>query len=105
MTKLLCTCIQVVLPALHITLGVFYRLFSLLENQCYQLDLQHALMKTTPPTVQLYTVFFEALKRVHALREKIGRLKEESDLLDQLVSFLVQGRRQNFFLKGVNFEM
>ena len=27
-------------PGLHITLGIFYRLFSLLEDECHQLDLK-----------------------------------------------------------------
>ena len=30
--------LQVCLPGLHITLGVFYRLFSLLEEACHNLD-------------------------------------------------------------------
>ncbi len=31
---------QVSPPGLHITLGIFYRLFSLLESECHLLDLK-----------------------------------------------------------------
>ncbi len=31
---------QVCPPGLHISLGIFYRLFLLLENKCHELDLR-----------------------------------------------------------------
>ena len=36
---------QVCLPGLHITLGIFYRLFTLLEDDCHKLDIRVALEK------------------------------------------------------------
>ena len=63
--------VQVVPPALHISLGVFYRLFSLLEQECHQLDLQHALLISTAPTVSSYATFAEAMKKVHDVNEQI----------------------------------
>ena len=36
------TCRYAHLHGLHISLGIFYRLFSLLENECHELDIMVA---------------------------------------------------------------
>ena len=73
---------------LHISLGVFYRLFSLLEQECHQLDLQHALLNSSASTVPSYSVFAKALKQVHHLREEAKKLQGEAAMFDQLISYL-----------------
>ena len=43
--------IQVALPALHIDLGIFYKLFQLLETECHHLDMILA-KDTSQPVLQ-----------------------------------------------------
>ena len=40
------TYIQVCLPGLHITLGVYLRLFTLLEDECHALDVEMTLFSS-----------------------------------------------------------
>ena len=59
------------LPGLHITLGVFYRLWSLLEQACHQLDLE--LAKHTAPLSADRQSFSEYAKVVRDLAIKPRR--------------------------------
>ena len=61
------------LPGLHITLGIFQRLFTLLEDECHKLDLGLASL-TTP----------ESSDR-HAYSDYSTIVKRERDLLDEKV--------------------
>ena len=66
---------QVSLPGLHITLGVFYRLWSLLEEACHQLDLE--LSKRTAPLSTDRGSFSQYTKVVSDL----AKLEEEKNEL------------------------
>lgn len=51
---------QVCLPGLHITLGIFMRLFTLMEDECHKLDLEMAESESMVPSAgdkQTYTNF------------------------------------------------
>ena len=82
--------IQVCPPALHITLGVFFRLFTLFERDCHQLDLSGALIQSSDSASALesYATYAEALRRTHTLADKLDEQKRELTQLEQLVSFL-----------------
>ena len=71
----LCMNMQVSLPGLHITLGVFYRLWSLLEEACHQLDLE--LSKHTAPLSTDRGSFSQYTKVVSDL----AKLEEEKNEL------------------------
>ena len=68
---------QVAIPALHVSLGIFTRLFTLFESACRTLDDQHLKEKEK-----------EFIKRA----EKIKRLEEKASLfLQNLTWFCLSG--------------
>ena len=71
---------------MHVTLGIFYRLWCLLEASCHELDLQ--LAKCTSPTSTDRTSF----KEYSALLKQLVTLSEEKaelvELTDNLTSVL-----------------
>ena len=74
--------LQVCPPGLHVTLGIF-RLFSLLEDECHELDLAHMLHGAQAgPSHEQYLI---ALKKKRDTEKKIGNLKE-IQRLEQLVT-------------------
>lgn len=62
---------QICLPGLHITLGVFYRLFSLLEDECHKLDIQMAAL-SSPNTADKprYARYVASINEERLLRDK-----------------------------------
>lgn len=75
-------------PGLHITLGIFYRLWSLLEEECHQLDLELA-TRTAPQSIDRasFTHYSTSVK-------KRAQLKERKLELDKYTAALSTGIAQ-----------
>lgn len=58
-------------PGLHTTLGIFYRLWSLLEEECHQLDLELATW-TAPQSIDRasFTRYSTSVKKRAQLKER-----------------------------------
>ena len=72
---------MVCLPGLHISLGIFQRLYALLEEECHELDLQIASHKDTVlpgSTSATFEKFCLAHRRVRQLKgELFGMMGEQ----------------------------
>ena len=81
---------QVCPPALHITLGVFYSLFTLFERECHQLDLTTALHTSSAPgpALESFRSYSKALQEVHRITDLIEEERSGLNGLQQLVSYL-----------------
>ena len=66
-------------------LGIFYRLFTLLEND---LDLKSVLLQSSVPALESYAIYAAAMQRVHKIKEEIVCLEKELKTINQLVSYL-----------------
>lgn len=78
------------LPGLHITLGVFFRLFSLLEDECHKLDIELAARKS--PDQGDKCSYINYVAKVHQERTLLDQkdiLVEELRVLNQTLSYLV----------------
>ena len=76
-------------PGLHITLGIFLRLFVLLESECHQLDL--LLLPTGIPGADSglsYDRACAALKQIDLLKDEQKSLQDGLLLLQQLLTLL-----------------
>ena len=77
-------------PGLHISLGVFYRLYTLLEEACHELDLLSAQQTTahlkSGGTFDAYCV---ALRNRQRLKEQSSTYLQRAEELEQLASLLV----------------
>ena len=83
------TQLQVSLPGLHITLGVFYRLWSLLEVACHKLDLE--LSKRTAPLPsdhQSYSEYSKIMQELAAKQEKKNELESYTISLNSHIPHL-----------------
>ena len=81
---------QVCLPGLHITLGVFFRLFTLLEDECHNLDLQMAASSSTQEGDRPgFVAFTEVIKKERALLDEKALVENELKWLGQILSHLV----------------
>ena len=69
-------------PGLHITLGIFYRIWSLLEEGCHELDLELATRTSHNPSDR------EIFKKYSLLVKELTQLLEKRLNLVQLVSSL-----------------
>ena len=76
------------MPGLHITLGIFYRLFQLLEDQCKQQDLALAEHSSQPDSLHSFWLYSAALHKVAKLEEHITNETEEAEAAEQLSTYL-----------------
>ena len=82
-------CFQVAPPGLHISLGIFYRLFTLLEMECHQLDCslaaksQGALVGAGPS----FEDYVAAVKKRQELKEMADSLESEANELEGIVTW------------------
>ena len=72
-------------PGLHITLGIFLRLFVLLEDACHQLDLSASLQGSDcGPSYERYSA---ALHKLTNIKDERLRLQNELNVLEQIITF------------------
>ena len=64
---------QVCPPGLHITLGIFYRLFSLLENECHDLDVRVLEEDSVDKGGASYSQHLKALDKLKQLKPELDR--------------------------------
>ena len=76
---------QVCPPGLHITLGIFYRLWCLLETACHELDLELATRTSPRPTDR------KSFQHYSALVKQLAELTEKKTGLMELTSTLNSG--------------
>ncbi len=76
-------------PGLHISLGIFYQLFTLLEESCHELDLLVA-HNANPHlrTGHTFEAYCADLRKRHHLREQSATLLERAEQLDQLANLV-----------------
>lgn len=73
---------QVSPPGLHITLGIFYRLWSLLEEECHLLDLQLAQnISSKPEDRELFSSYSGLVKELAELERKRPELSKNVEIL------------------------
>ncbi|XP_064399209.1 uncharacterized protein LOC135345702 [Halichondria panicea] len=77
-------------PGLHITLGIFYRLFQLLEDECHVLDVavrdeEDSCDKGGPS----YSNYVGDVTRARILKDEIDRANEQIDQLNDLIAIFV----------------
>ena len=73
---------QVCPPGLHISLGIFYKIWCLVEEGCHELDLELATRNSHNPTDR------ETFHQYSMLVKKLRQLRENKMDLVQLVSSL-----------------
>ena len=75
-------------PGLHISLGIFFRLFTLLEDACHELDVLAPLQQTTGNAGSSFIKYTEALQTQSTLRDGITTIKTHIDSLEQLLTLM-----------------
>ena len=73
-------------PGLHITLGIFYRLYTLLEEECHELDVMVKFQASQAGAS--YDRYVSALRQQSTRKEDEGRLAVQVNGLEQLVTLL-----------------
>ena len=76
-------------PGLHVSLGIFFRLFTLLEDDCHQLDVRHSLELQGSTAGSTFRLFIEALQRQSTLRDSMDRVTEQIQVLEQLLTLTI----------------
>ena len=91
--KLSCLCsftllyLQVSIPGLHICLGIFYRLFDLLEEAVNKFDFQVAQDISSPQTSHTsFSQFVNAIHKRRTLMEKKDALQQRTTLMDEVIT-------------------
>ena len=64
-------------PGLHISLGIFFRLSTLLEDECHELDVTYSLRIQGSTAGSTFNTFTTALRRQSTLRYNINRLSTQ----------------------------
>lgn len=77
-------------PGLHISLGVFFRLYTLLEEACHKLDLAFAKSTGSLSTEGGYSFdnYVSALHQLFQLKEETEQQTQAVSVLDQLSTYL-----------------
>ena len=76
------------MPGLHISLGVFNRLFDLLETACQELDLDLA-TKNQRAGGSSFQQYAELLKELSELKEETKLQADKTKIQSQLLSYLL----------------
>ena len=76
------------MPGLHISLGVFFHLFELLEDCCKKLDLALAQHSSHPDSLHSFRLYSAAVHKVAELEVEINNVTEEAEAAEQLNTYL-----------------
>ena len=80
------------LPGLHISLGIFQRLFNLLEEECHNLYLLLAAHSDTDLPSDVTPAFqrsCDTFTKIHEHREKLSAEHQQASFLEQTMTLLV----------------
>ena len=75
------------MPGLHISLGIFYRLFTLLETEAHKPDLELAQHSSQADTLHFYRVYSEAVHKLTELKDTLAT-QREADAAEQIATYL-----------------
>ena len=82
---------EVCLPGLHITQGIFVKLFDLLEDACHQLDLQLAytyMYTEESSSSSSFTRYAEELNKLQVAKAKLVEAKDAMATLDEAITYV-----------------
>eukprot|EP00731_Ephydatia_muelleri_P003359 Em0001g3359a len=81
---------QVCLPGLHITQGIFVKIFDLLEDACHQLDLQLAYTYTEESSSSSsFTKYVEELHKLQVAKAKLAEAQDAMVTLEEAITYIV----------------
>eukprot|EP00731_Ephydatia_muelleri_P009881 Em0005g467a len=81
---------QVCLPGLHITQGIFVKIFDLLEDACRQLDLQLAYTYTEESSSSSsFTKYAEELHKLQVAKAKLAEAQDAMVTLEEAITYIV----------------
>ena len=78
---------QVCPPGLHITLGIFQRLFNLLEEECHSLDC--SLSENCDTARNSFTTYLVSKTAITSLQHEISKLQSEVNHAEQILALLL----------------
>lgn len=79
------------LPGLHISLGIFQRLFDLLEEECHNLDLllaAHSDTELPSDVTPAFQRFCDTFAKLHQHKEKLSTERQQASFLEQTMTLL-----------------
>nr|XP_054748599.1 uncharacterized protein LOC129254164 isoform X2 [Lytechinus pictus] len=80
---------QVCPPGLHISLGLFYKHYTSMEQKCHELDVKVAEMLSHRDSATVESPGLESLVKLHSLQRKMTDVaNEQKDLLEQISCFV-----------------
>ena len=85
---------QVCLPSLHISLGVFFKIFTLFEEEVHKIDVIIALKQSSLSSANAsggggdqYQAYIANLRQITELHRKADELEDEADFFDELATW------------------
>ncbi|KAL5508865.1 hypothetical protein EMCRGX_G004125 [Ephydatia muelleri] len=78
---------QICPPGLHITMGIFTKLFELFEDFCHSLDLELAFYHTEVDQSR-YSLYSQELQRLHQYKVELQEAKQSESVLQQLATYM-----------------
>ena len=77
------------LPGLHITQGIFVKIFDLLEDACHQLDLQLAYTFTKEgSSSSSFTRYAEQLHKLQVAKAKLAEAQDAMATLEEAITYV-----------------
>ena len=87
---------QICIPGLHISLGIFYRLFSLLEDAVHCLDYQIAPLSSTAQQIPALEKYVDSLHRLAAAQEERVKAEDKAAMYEQVATLSVVNESESF---------
>lgn len=89
---------QVALPALHISLGIFERLFRLYEDACHELDIKLTTTATSVPVEanEAYRSYAAQVREIKRLNQRMEECLQDAERYEEVAMQLA------IYNKGIN---
>ena len=98
---------QVCPPGLHMTQGIFMKVFHLLEDACHSYDMQLAFINQPTNNTSSFSAYCVELHKLHMLKAKYAECKDELADLEEVMTYVAvclgkDDSITNSFIKQVN---
>ena len=74
-------------PGLHITVGIFTKLYGLLEDECHALDLELALL-SSEDAHSSFDTYSQELQKLRLLQAELEQAEEAYAVLQQMTTYV-----------------